>query len=343
MKKSLFAIGFTLLVSTAASAVPVLQLDIAGGSYDNGDETIVTSADSFTVYAYATPSGNMRRSSILGQTYYLSDRADARDGRRWCGARFVHRERPRLRRDGRHDVRRAADRSERHRRASMAVISASTAIYSTHFVEIPFTFSAANRSGEYNTADDAGQGPIAGNDMYYAAFTVDKSLLDDAASAPLRPLLGRGGSPRRSRSGSLRAVLARRRHRSSPVPEPTAALIFGGALLLTKVSTAPPQLAPARVDRRDAAVDDERLSRHEARRVAREEDRGGLDVVLAADAAERDRARGSAPGAPGRGGCGPSCSCRTGPARGSSRGCPCGASFTARSIVSDATAPLLAL
>jgi hypothetical protein len=110
-------------------------------------------------------------------------------------------------------------------------------IFSTHFVQIPFTFSAANRSGEYNTADDAGQGPIAGNDMYYAAFTIDKSLLDDAHQLHFDLFsvsTGRHGDRDIDRFAPFSHDAATV---ASPIPEPTAALIFGGALLLTKVST----------------------------------------------------------------------------------------------------------
>ena len=236
MKRLLIASGLALFVSTAASAVPVLQLDIAGGgSYDAADETIVTSADTFTVYAYATPSGNVSSSSILGRTHYLSialtpgtDAAGetlgsfAVNGTTYDATADMTYGVPPIEASGTaaHD---GGDLGQH-------------GVFVTHFVQIPFTFTAANVSGEYNTAGAPGSGPIAGDDMYYAAFTVDKTLLDDLQQLhfDLFTVNVRGTdrdidrfAPFSHDAGTV----------APPVPEPTAALIFGGALLLTKVST----------------------------------------------------------------------------------------------------------
>jgi hypothetical protein len=236
MKRALFAVGIALLASTTASAVPVLQLDIAGGSYDAADETIVTSADSFTVYAYATPTGNARRSSIVGRTYYLSialtpeTRRSGADLGSFTVNGTVY--------DATADMTFGVPPIEASGRTTYdGGDLARHGIYSTHFVQIPFTFSAANRSGEYNTADDPGSGPIAGNDMYFAAFTVDKSLLADTHQLHFdlfsvrTSWFGDRDIDRFAPFSHDAATVG------SPVPEPTAALIFGGALLLTKVST----------------------------------------------------------------------------------------------------------
>ena len=61
-----------LMSATAARAVPVLQLDIIGGTYDRVTQTITASGPSFTLVALATASGNTSASSILADTYYLS-------------------------------------------------------------------------------------------------------------------------------------------------------------------------------------------------------------------------------------------------------------------------------
>ena len=50
-------------------------------------------------------------------------------------------------------------------------------IFETYFVEIPFQMSVTRRSGEYNTADYPGLGPISGNTMYYTAFEIDRTGL----------------------------------------------------------------------------------------------------------------------------------------------------------------------
>ena len=47
-----------IVAAPEAQAVPTLQLSIDPSAYDNGTETVVASANPFTVYAWATPSGN---------------------------------------------------------------------------------------------------------------------------------------------------------------------------------------------------------------------------------------------------------------------------------------------
>jgi hypothetical protein len=227
-----FVLGLGLVVSTAAFAVPVLQLDIAGGSYDAADETIVTSADTFTVYAYATPSGNVRSSSILGQTFYLSVALTpkAGPGSADFGSFAVNG----TTYDATSDMKYGVPPIEANGTAAHDGGDLGRhGIFDTQFVQIPFTFSAANRSGEYNTANHAGQGPIAGTDMYYAAFAVDKSLLDDARQLhfDLFSVNVRSNGDRdidRFAPFSHDAATV-----GSPIPEPTAALIFGTALLVT--------------------------------------------------------------------------------------------------------------
>jgi len=244
MKRSLFlALGLAVLVSTTASAVPVLQLDIAGGHYATPDETIVTSADAFTVYAYATPSGNVSSSSILGTTFYLSVALTPETLSQGANlGSFTVNGHPYL---ATQDMTFGVPPIEANGTASHdGGDLGGHDIYATHFVEIPFTFTAANRSGEYNTADHAGQGPIAGNDMYYAAFSVDKSLLSDSKQLHFDLY---SVSTRTSRNGTVDRDINRFAPFShdagtiappgAPVPEPTAALVFGTALIITSYST----------------------------------------------------------------------------------------------------------
>ena len=244
MKRSLFlALGFAVLVSTAASAVPVLQLDIAGGHYASAGETIVTSADAFSVYAYATPSGNVHSSDILGRTFYLSVALtpETSQGGASLGSFTVNGHTYLATQDMTFGVPPIETTGlAGHDGGDLG----SHDVFSTHFVEIPFTFTAANRSGEYNTADHAGQGPIAGNDMYYAAFSVDKSLLSDTKQIHFDLY---SVSARTSRNGTTDRDINRFAPFShdagtiarpgAPVPEPTAALVFGTALVITSYST----------------------------------------------------------------------------------------------------------
>jgi hypothetical protein len=64
------ALVFCLVFATPASAVPFLQLDIAGGEYIGGlDETVYSTTDPFTLYALVDSTNDKY---IAGQTYYLS-------------------------------------------------------------------------------------------------------------------------------------------------------------------------------------------------------------------------------------------------------------------------------
>ena len=71
MKRTMFSwllAPVLVCLPLVASAVPVLQLDIGGGTYDPVTETVVTSDSSFTVYAYGTPGGNVSYANLTGRT-----------------------------------------------------------------------------------------------------------------------------------------------------------------------------------------------------------------------------------------------------------------------------------
>ena len=65
-------IACSLMAASAAKAVPALQLDIIGGTYDAATQTVVSSGPSFTLLALATPTGNTSASAILADTYFIS-------------------------------------------------------------------------------------------------------------------------------------------------------------------------------------------------------------------------------------------------------------------------------
>lgn len=58
------------LTALPAFAVPTLQLSIAGGSYDSGTQTIVTSSDTFTLSAYWSAQGRTHTPSP--NSFYVS-------------------------------------------------------------------------------------------------------------------------------------------------------------------------------------------------------------------------------------------------------------------------------
>ena len=64
----LASVCFSLTPGKTAWAIPSLQLDISGGTYDTTTGTIVASTDPFTLYAYLIPDAK----ALLGDTYYIS-------------------------------------------------------------------------------------------------------------------------------------------------------------------------------------------------------------------------------------------------------------------------------
>jgi hypothetical protein len=63
------------LLPATASAVPLLQLSIGGGVYDEATDTTVSSSPTFTLYAYLTPPPNTSPEELeayLSDTYYIA-------------------------------------------------------------------------------------------------------------------------------------------------------------------------------------------------------------------------------------------------------------------------------
>lgn len=244
MHTALVAIAAATSIASAASAAPVLQLDIAGGTYDEATETIVTSDSAFTVYAYANPQGNFRFTQILTQTFYLSIALTPETG-------------PAPSAIGSFEVNGVTYDATADMTYGVPPIEANgTAahdggdlgqhgIFETYFVEIPFQMSVMRRSGEYDTADHPGLGPIDGRTMYYTAFEIDRAGLPAGYELhfDLYTVEGTSGSygsdPRRSRTIDWDiARFAPFSHDAGtvprtgpPVPEPSAALIFAAGLL----------------------------------------------------------------------------------------------------------------
>lgn len=172
---AIFALALMGLLPNTASAVPTLQLDIAGGGYDDTTDTIVTSSNIFTLYALISPNAK----NTLSDTYYIS----------------------------------AALTPQTHSAASLgsftfngtsvnvtsgmsygvppleAILEADRGdlpphgIFPTYYREFGLQFSDANRINAYNSQDRAKSGGAINTayastgDMYYAAFNVDVTNL----------------------------------------------------------------------------------------------------------------------------------------------------------------------
>lgn len=172
MRRFIAVLGLVGLCSlNPVYGVPLLQLDIANGTYDSGSDTIVSSGDTFDLFALF----NTDKGRVSG-TYYIAAAIVPKtqqsppsefgsfkvDGRTYSSANMTFGNPP------------AGAKSHSD--------LPSHGIYKTHYVEIGFTFdtafSSANRSDSYNSEDDpGGLDPDSDGDLLYEKFTVDVSGL----------------------------------------------------------------------------------------------------------------------------------------------------------------------
>jgi hypothetical protein len=165
--------GAILLIVPGAHAIPSLQLDIGGGTYDWSTQTIVTTSDTFTLYAYLI----VNDWNDLSDTYYISAAvAPSVDTSIDLGSFSFDGETVNV------------TESMTYGEAPLEGVVTdsdwgdsslpSHGIFPTYFAEFDFMFSGTDIT-PYNTQDDPG-GPadLSGTGMYYASFEVDVSLLD---------------------------------------------------------------------------------------------------------------------------------------------------------------------
>lgn len=165
-------VGLLAVGAPVAHAVPALQLDIAGGFYDTTTQTIMTSADSFTLYALLDPTA--RGVSATG-TYYVSVALEpVTSGAANLGSFTFNGT----------NVNATSGMTYGTPPIELGGVAttdpgdlASHGMYPTYFREFSFTFNPLNTSGVYNTAETPG-GIHAGSGLLYAAFQVDRSLLN---------------------------------------------------------------------------------------------------------------------------------------------------------------------
>lgn len=215
--------------SRAASAYPLLQLDIGGGVYDLESETIVGTSDPFKLYALLTPSQNATSSQIdalLAQTYYISVALTPQTappggalGSFTFNGTTV---------DVTTDMYYGVPPVEANLAFDANDLSKHD-IFPTYFSEFAFTFDSGHTASAYNTADDPG-GPSAGTGAYYAEFDVDSRLLAGGYRLHFdlyNTVVKRGGD-------IDRADFAPFSHDAEccvQVPEPATGLLLGSGLL----------------------------------------------------------------------------------------------------------------
>lgn len=231
MRKKITGALFTLavlgLLPHTAEAVPVLQLDIAGGDYDNGTQTIVTSSDVFTLYALIDPNST----NTLGDTYYISAAitpqlsSSASLGSFTFNGTSV---------DVTADMYYGLPPLE-------AIIEADPndlprhGIFPTYYREFAFQFSSANMITSYNSEYRAQSGGAintvydSNGSMYYASFSVDVSGLGEGYE--LHFDLYNTSLKKGDVDVTKYAPFSHDAETTStPVPEPTTLLLMGAGL-----------------------------------------------------------------------------------------------------------------
>ena len=154
-----------LLSANVAFALPSLQLDIAGGSYDSATETIVSSGDPFTVYALLDPA-----TLSGGGTFYLSAAIMPKTSVGAFGSFVVN------------GTTYSAGNMIYGNPPSLAIHNsdelASHGIFDTYYAEIAFTFDADSKALAYNAQDNPGSfAADADGSLLYQAFNIDMSGL----------------------------------------------------------------------------------------------------------------------------------------------------------------------
>ena len=170
--KQLGALIGALLISGPALAVPALQVDISGGTYEGGsEESVVTSADQFALWAIGTPKKNtLSEADLLSTTFYLvialipktSDGFDfgsfSVNGTSYSAADMAWGTPPEDSVDSNHEL-------------------AGHGIYDTQYLEVAFQFQPFAQVAKYNVQDNPG-GPTAGSGAFGMAWSIDVSGLN---------------------------------------------------------------------------------------------------------------------------------------------------------------------
>jgi hypothetical protein len=180
--------GLVGVVSTNAEAVPVLQLDMAGGTYDSRSQTVVAGGDQFTLFAMFQPKSDWSTADInyfLNTTYYISVALTPSIGSNPANLgsfNFGAAGGPQTTVGVTGDMTYGTPPLE-----VFALMQGDDpgdlgghGIYPTYFREFAFRFQPTSRANAYDSAVTQG-GPTANPNgtAFYAAFTGDKSLMQD--------------------------------------------------------------------------------------------------------------------------------------------------------------------
>lgn len=222
---AVLVIGLMVLVSGNAMAIPTLQLDVSGGTYDLSSETIVSSGDSFTLYAYLDPN----EFNSVSDTYYISAAVVPKVDSDLGLGEFVF--------NGQTidtgDMTYGVPPLEQNLTALKdAGDLPKHDIFLTYFSEFEFQFSSSAEVSEYNTQDRAlagGSITTTGTGMYVMAFSVNTSGLAEGYEIhfDLYNSKAKGGDIDVTQFAPFSHDA---QSGSTPVPEPGTLLLLGAGL-----------------------------------------------------------------------------------------------------------------
>jgi hypothetical protein len=214
-----------LAIPISAHAYPLLQLDIAGGEYDTGSESIVTENGTFSLYVILTPQDNPTAAEInelLSLTYYISVSIIPSVGETFDPALSFAFDGTTY--DATEDMtfgHAPIDTIQGHDGGDLP----GHGIFPTYFIEVDFQFDSSNTAESYNTQDDPGGLNTSGTGSFYASFDVDSSLFGSSYFLHFDVYTVHS-------SEDVDVVyFAPFSHDAETVPEPNTLLLLGAALI----------------------------------------------------------------------------------------------------------------
>ena len=166
------------LMASKAYALPGLQLDISGGFYDTTTETIMTTSDTFTLYALLDTTKFTAAERL--DTYYISVALTPQTSSSASLGSFLFG--PSGGTMTTVDVTSGMTYGLPPLEGALATKDAGDlakhSVYPTYFKEFAFTFDPSKTAIAYNTQDNPGGFQAGSGSLLYAAFQVDKTLLN---------------------------------------------------------------------------------------------------------------------------------------------------------------------